>query len=168
MNKLPFLSLNDDFLLNSFEIIILIGVVSLNRNKTPTLNNDKIQTFLYLIKHPNLLNMILRSEKKKEIQLRENEINNINSISVNVDDLYKTQKIKEMLQFSVCSNLIEVCKNNSDTVYKLSPRGIGILSRLNSNYFKRLKQFSEHLVPLRTRSASQLNSLISNKLKHNG
>lgn len=168
MSNLPFLSLNDDFLLNSFEVLILLGVVSLNRKKVPTLNNGKIQAFLYLIKHPSVLNMILRDEGRPEVQLRDSEINSVKNLSVNVDDLYREDKVKEIVRFGICSKLIEVCIHNNEAVYKLSSNGGKVVSDLNSTYFGRLKEFAVHTKPLRSKSVNQLNSLIGNKLRKYG
>ncbi len=168
MDKLPFLSLDDDFLLNSLELIILIGVVSLNNRKKPTLNNGKIQVFLYLIKNPNILNRVLRYLNKNEVKLRDNELNSIRSISVNIDGLYKPYQVKEILQYAVCLDLIHVSNIESETVYQLSPNGKNIFSSLNSDYFIRLKELSKYITPLRSKSLNQINSLIGNELKSHG
>lgn len=168
MDKLPFLSLDNDFLLNSLELIILLGVTSLNTRKKPTLNNGKIQALLYLVKNPHILNRVLRSLNKKEVKLRRNEINSVRTISVNIDSLYKTHKLKEILQYAVCSNLIRVSSIKTETVYQLSSRGQEVFSSLRSEHFKRVKEFSKHVIPLRSKSINQINLLIGSELKRHG
>jgi len=169
MESLPFLSLEDDFLLNLFELVIVLGATSVNKNNNATINNEKAVSFLYLIKNPTVLNMVLRRINKKEAPLTQREINSIRSVSINVDHFFKTSKLKKLLSYMLCSGFLAInTDKNNGTVYKLSPEGEKVYSCLESEHFLRLKVFAKHIIPLRAKSIGQINSLIGNEFKNYG
>lgn len=146
-------------------LLILSGLAQTSRNKK-VLTVDKIQSFYFLVTRPAFLNKVLNLANKRQINIDDVDYYTVDTLSVNVDELFDRERILIMLKIlSSKKYLLSEYSSSEGFLFDLTDSGKSIVSQLEKGYFKKIKQFIEQLSSLQSQSPSKLNGYINTVLK---
>ena len=90
----------------------------------------------------------------------------VDSISINVDDLYDVEKIKILIKIVTLKGYVSVDLNKDDGfVFYLNQDGSSIVSKLETEYFNKINKFIDAILFLRSFSLSKINSLVNSAIE---
>lgn len=165
-NNLPYIPLDEEYGLNIAMLAIAISVLSHNKKGSLSLDINKLQIFIYLIRNPSRIDAALIFSDKKPANLENQLTYTIKSFSSNVDILFDNKKIKFLLKKMVIYGILYAVKESEDTAkLLLSDKGIMFVNSLVSGYFLEVKSLAETLLPLQSMQVSRLNSVINKVFK---
>lgn len=166
MNKLPYLQPDKDLFLNVSICILIIDSMAITKREKRVLTIDKLQTFYFLIMRPFFLNKILNVAGKPQIYMEKEEYYTIDTLSVNVDELFNRKRIKELLKILSAKKIIDLTYDRKEGfLIELNHKGDSLLDELNENYHLRIRRYLEGLSSLQSESSSKLNGYINQILK---
>ncbi|AID91747.1 MULTISPECIES: ABC-three component system middle component 4 [Enterobacteriaceae] len=165
MSSLPYIPLDEDFNLNVALLIILIHTLSKNRNDVLLLDRNKIQIFLYLIKNPSKLEAVMILAGKKNTSIDMTETYTIKSLSLNVDILFSTQKIKTLLKKLSILGWLRVTKSDGASYFSLTTQGESAYEQFGGEYFNSVKTYTKSLDKIKSLTSSKLNSILNEVFK---
>lgn len=167
MNDLPYIPLDEELSLNLGILTIVLKTLGENKNGSAVLDINKIQIFMYLLKNPSKIEktMIVAGKSKPNISLRDTYT--IKGLSLNVDILFNTYKIKTLFKHMAARNYIIASKkdNTSPTLITLSEEGNIFYESLTGEYFTSLIETSKVLNPLKSNTTSKLNKILNEVFK---
>lgn len=165
MSKLPFIIIENDVDIRLARLLILVKGLSYSRMKKPILNIDKIASYDFLLRYPEILHKITKLEDyKQSFELERYEFNNIESTYPDITMLYDYKVLHNLLQILLCYGYITII-NSKETFYIITEEGIIFLNSLNSDYIKRLKELSNILLQMRSLNFQKLSKLINTVLE---
>jgi hypothetical protein len=166
MNNLPFIQPRKELYLNISVILIIIGHMSTTPRGKKNLNIEKLQMFYYLVNNPIVLNKVIVLAEKNKVYIEDSYFYLVDSISLDVDDLYDRDKIKILIKMISLQGYLSVDFNEDNGFsFYLNERGVEVLSSLNSNYFEKINKYVEAIYFLRSLTASKISGLISNAIR---
>lgn len=177
--ELPYLIIDDDFILNYTLVALILYKLGRSPKNKAVLDFEKLQVFLYLLKNPSKINMMLSLAGKKSVFINPKYIFTIESLSSNVDILFKREKlellIKELaargmlaceiessqgpLKFILNERGCEFAESlvNNDEKYADEPTGNDVFTA-SKNYFGDVLELISSLSALQSQSNSKLNN----------
>ncbi|NUF32313.1 hypothetical protein HUN28_19210, partial [Acinetobacter oleivorans] len=103
---------------------------------------------------------------RKEIDIKESYFYKVDSISLDVDDLYDKNKMKTLIQIISLQGYISIeISPEGSFVFYLSDKGVSLVSSLDSEYFKEINQLVEALLFLRSQSIGKIVGFIRNAIR---
>jgi predicted transcriptional regulator len=141
--SLPYISIDDNFSLNLSLTVLIIDKLGLSSKKSATLDFEKIQILLYLVKNPSKINAILKLAEKKFTPINSQYTYTIESLSTNVDILFDRSKLKYLIKELAARGMLvcEKAKPQDSLKYLLSEQG---------------KEFSKQLQPLEHNNSDEI------------
>lgn len=166
MRNLPYIDLAGELHLNTGIVICILSTLSHSKRGNAILNHDRLQLYYFLISRPAILNKVLVAAEKHGTQLRDSEIFSVESISVNVDNLYDRDKLRLLLQqISVLGFLDCTFSESLGICYSLTEEGIKTASKLTEGYFEHLKRHCLDIQRIQAMPTSKINSLLNHVFK---
>lgn len=165
-NNLPYIPIDEEFSLNMAMLCIAISVLSHSKKGTLSLDINKLQIFMYLIKNPSKIDYALAVSGKKVACVEPKLTYTIKSFSSNVDILFDNSKVKFLIKILSLRGLLAAEKKSDESVkLYLSEKGKEFADSFNEGYLKETKRLAEALLPLQVLPASKLNSIINQVFK---
>lgn len=166
MNNLPYLQPKKELFLNLSILLLIINKLGLTVKGKKNLSFDKIRIFYFLINNPIILNKFLYLSGKELLEVDELDCYTVDSISINVDDLYDVEKIKILIKIVTLKGYVSVDLNKDDGfVFYLNQDGSSIVSKLETEYFNKINKFIDAILFLRSFSLSKINSLVNSAIE---
>jgi len=162
MNSLPYLQPDNDFYLNIGIVMLIIDGLSITKRKKRVLTIDKIQTFYFLVTRPVFLNKVLEKAGKEPIIIGEDEYYTIETLSVNVDELFDRDRLKLIIKYMSSKKWLEInYREKEGFLLELNAEGAFRAGRLLENHFIKIHRYISQLRLLQSESPSKLNSYIN-------
>ncbi|MEP8658147.1 ABC-three component system middle component 4 [Enterobacter asburiae] len=166
VNNLPYIPLDEEYSLNMAMLAIAISTLSHSKKGTLSLDINKLQVFMYLIKNPSKIDSALAASGKKPACVEPQLTYTIKSFSSNVDILFDNSKIKFLIKMMSLRGLLAAEKKSDESVkLYLSEKGKEFADSFTDGYFKEIKRLTKALLPLQTLPTSKLNSVINQVFK---
>lgn len=165
--KLPFYIPDDELSFRIGKLICLFeSITSISKGEI-YLDIQKIGQLEFLIKHPIVLNKILNDKKKKSVELYNSEMYSIEALFLNRAEIFDFKKIDVLLKVLLSNDFITASiLSDNQIYYKISNQGIQIATKLQSEYFQRLRMFIKEMKPLVSLKSSSIEKLIQSHLIH--
>jgi ABC-three component (ABC-3C) system Middle Component 4 len=156
------LYIDDDFFFNVAITIILMEKLAVNRNGKFKLDFDKLQIFLYLIRNPSKINLLLEGLGKKPQFIDTKQIYTIESLSNNVDILYDRSRLKCILQKIAALEMLQTEIDEKGIVYfALSQRGVEAAQDLKKEHFTNVSETIQNLQGIQSVTTPKLFSMLN-------
>lgn len=146
-------------------LLILNNLAKTKKNKK-VLTTDKIQSFYFLVTRPAFLNKVLILAGKKQLSINESDYYTVDTLSVNVDELFDRERLLIMIKALSAKNFLAAEYSSDDGfLFDLTDHGKNAANKLKSGYFHKILLFIEQLTSLQSESPSKLNGYINTVLK---
>lgn len=166
MTKLPYIQPDRELHYNLGVLILIVHNLAQTKRNKKVLTVDKIQTFYFLVTRPAFLNKVLFLANKKQIHIEDEDYYTVDTLSVNVDELFDRERLLTMIKILSSKNYLDVEYSTSDGfLFELSALGTSRAEQLNEGYFKKIRLFIERLALLQSQSPSKLNSHVNTVLR---
>jgi len=166
MSNLPFIQPKKEIYLNLCVILIIINHLANTPKGKRNLTFERLQNFYFLVNNPIILNKVILLADRKEIDVKESYFYKVDSISLDVDDLYDKNKMKTLIQIISLQGYISIeISPEGSFVFYLSDKGVSLVSSLDSEYFKEINQLVEALLFLRSQSIGKIVGFIRNAIR---
>jgi hypothetical protein len=166
MNNLPYLQPDKDYFYNVGILILIIGKLARTKRKKLVLTIDKLQTFYFLVTRPVFLNRVLELADKRQFFIDESDYYTVDTISLNVDELFNRNKVITLLKtISLKGYIATSFSEKEGFMFELNDKGNSKIAALDEGYFKKINTFIESLANLQSESSSKINSYINVILK---
>lgn len=164
--NLPYLPLDEEYSLNIAILAITVSILSHSKKGMLSLDINKLQVFMYLIKNPSKIDYALATSGKKPACIETQLTYTIKSFSSNVDILFDNTKIKYLIKIMSMHGLLSAEKKNDESAkFFLSEKGKVFIDAFNEGYFLEVIRLAQALLPLQTLPATKLNSVINHIFK---
>jgi hypothetical protein len=165
MNVLPFIPLDEEVNLNIAILIIILSSLSKNKNGVLLLDKDKIQIFMYLIKNPSKLEEVLLLTGKKTAPIDTEDTFTMKSLSLNVDMLFDSMKVKSLLKKLALLGMLNVSKVDGVSFFSLTECGDKVYQELDGEFFMKIKKLAKNIDKIKSLTFGKLNSLLNEVFK---
>lgn len=165
MRPVPYFSPENDWHLNAAIITIILQILGATDRGKLLLNNERLRIMLYLAKNPLVMNNVLRRLSAEPAHLDEQEFYSVTSLSVNLDPLFDTAYLKEILKHIASRGLINVgYRKNDGFLYCLNAQGNVLAEQLKGDYLDKIRDRLRSLLAVNSTSTPALNSVIDSIL----
>lgn len=164
-NNLPYIYVDEEYYFNISLLALIINSFGMATPRKYFLDLDKMQFFIYLVKNPSKINIIMNAFGKAPVLLNETQTYTIESISVNIDILFDRAKMKYLLKMLAKYGMLGVTNHEGALGYHLTPHGRGFACSLNDDYFKVVVSLIDILKPLNSLPSSKLLSFLNKLFK---
>ncbi|MCS2163258.1 hypothetical protein MUU47_19435 [Scandinavium sp. H11S7] len=165
-NNLPYIPLDEEYSLNIAMLAITVSILAHSKKGGLSLDINKLQIFLYLIRNPSKIDSALAVSGKKPACVEPQLTYTIKSFSSNVDILFDNSKVKYLIKIMSMRGLLSAEKKNDESVKLfLSEKGKVFADSFTDGYFKEISRLAKALLPLQALSTSKLNSVINQVFK---
>lgn len=163
MFKLPFIVPEEELELNLILVLMIISELNSTSTGRQILDNERLQTNLYLIRNPHVLSKLLILLKKNNISLKSYELSSFKAENNDIETLYDMTLLKQYLKILINKQLVDIYYNPQiGFVYLPAKKAYYILEELSSKYFDRVSIFINSLKQIRSIPLSTINT----NLKH--
>lgn len=160
--NLPYITIDEDLHLNTAILILILNNLSRNSKGNLKLDLPKIQVFMFLIKHPSHINAILEATGKISQDLKQYSTYTIDSLSINVDELFNLKKIRFLLSKLASLNLLSAIYDPKNGLsFHLTDDGVKLAKKFNDAHFESVKTYITALTPLLSITSSKLHSVLN-------
>jgi len=133
------------------------------------LNNERLLIFLYLLKNPVLLAKLLTKMGGTPPALRNEDVFSVSSLSVNVDSLFDTPRIKALLLHIASKGFLSAAYRKADGfVYTLTKSGEEAANALTGDYFDKIRALIAALEVVKLTPTPSLNAALSDIFRSEG
>lgn len=166
MNKLPYIQPDRELHYNLGILLLILGSLAQTSRSKKVLTIDKLQSFYFLVTKPAFLNKVLMLANKRQIAIDDVDYYTVDTISVNVDELFDRERLLIMIKILSSKNYLSAEYSSSEGfLFDLTSAGKLIARKLEDGYFRKIKLFIEQLSSLQSQSPSKLNGYINTVLK---
>ena len=160
--NLPYIAIDEDLYLNTAILILILNNLSRNSKGNLKLDLPKIQVFMFLIKHPSHINAILEVTGKNSPDLKQYSTYTIDSLAINVDELFNIKKTRFLLSKLASLNLLgAIDEPQNGLSFHLTDYGVKLASEFNEAHFESVKTYIVALAPLLSITSSKLHSALN-------
>ena len=165
MKSVPYLTPENNSQLNVAILIIILQTLSSTAKGKLLLNNERLRIIFYLVKNPLVMNKLLWRLGVQPAHLEEQEFYSVASLALNLDPLFDTKYLKDLLKHIASLKFISVgYRKNDGFVYQLNPKGKIVAEKLSGNYLDKLREHLISLSAIKSTSTPALNSVIESIL----
>lgn len=165
MRPLPYFVPENDWHLNVATLIIILQTLGASERGKLLLNNERLRIILYLVKNPLVMNKVLWRLGAPPAHLEEQDCYSVASLSINLDPLFDTTHLKDLLKHIASLELINVGYRVSDGfLYQLTSQGKALAEQLSGDYLDKVRKHLKSLTAINSTSTSALNSVIESIL----
>ena len=166
MTKLPYIQPERELHYNLGILLLILNNLAQTRRNKKVLTIDKIQSFYFLVTRPAFLNKVLKLADKRQIHIDEVDYYTVDTLSVNVDELFDRERLLIMIKILSSKNyLLSEYSNIEGFLFDLTDAGKCVADKLEDGYFRKIRLFIERLSPLQSQSPNKLNGYINTVLK---
>ena len=166
MSSLPYLQPDKDFYLNVGIVMLIINGLAITKRKKKILTLDMLQAFYFFVTRPVFLNRVLEQSGKEKITMSEDEYYNVETLSVNFDELFDRDKLKLIIKFLSLKKWLELNYNEKDGfLLQLNTEGELRARSLSEGFFIKINRYIKQLKLLQSENSSKLNSYINQVFK---
>lgn len=159
MFNLPYIIPEDELELNLTLVLMIVNKLNSTSTGKLVLDNERLTIYFYLVKNPHILNKLLISLSKSNIQLKSYELASFKAENLDIDTLYDNGNIKQYLQILITKELIEIKYNNKvGFVYVPTSQAKEIIEKLNNKYLTRVSTFINKLGQVSSTQVSKINT----------
>lgn len=150
MNNMPFIIIENNINLRLARILLILDVLSYSSKQNPTLTIENINVFDFLLRHPSVLQKLIKDNGfKKNFNLEYYEDGNIDSSYPNLSSLFDKNVVNKLLQILIAYNFATIKKEKQIIYYVITESGNEFLKSLSSDYIYRMKELSKYLLQIR-------------------
>lgn len=166
MTKLPYIQPERELHYNLGILLLILDSLAQTKRQKRVLTIDKIQTFYFLVTRPAFLNKVLIRADKRQIDIDNADYYTVDTLSVNVDELFDRKRLLIMIKILSAKKYISVEYSNSEGfLFDLSETGKSKAEQIQEGYFRKIRLFIKQLTSLQSQSPSKLNGFINAVLK---
>lgn len=166
MTKLPYIQPERELHYNLGILLLILDSLAQIKRQKRVLTIDKIQTFYFLVTRPAFLNKVLIRADKRQIDIDNADYYTVDTLSVNVDELFDRKRLLIMIKILSAKKYISVEYSNSEGfLFDLSETGKSKAEQIQEGYFRKIRLFIKQLTSLQSQSPSKLNGFINAVLK---
>jgi hypothetical protein len=164
--KLPYIQPERELYYNLGVLLLILDSLAQTKRQKKVLTIDKIHMFYFLVTRPAFLNKVLSLAGKNQINIDESDYYTIDTLSVNVDELFDRRRLLTMIQILSSKKYLSVAYSNSEGfLFDLSEIGKSKTGQLQEGYFSKIRLFISQLSLLQSQNSSKLNVYINTVLK---
>lgn len=146
MFNLPFIIPDDELELNLIILVLIVDKLSVTSKGNFVLDGERIIMYFYLVKNPHILNKLLISLSKKNIQLKSYELASFKAENTDIDTLFDNKSIKKYLQILISKELIVIkYSEKMGFIYTSTKNTVETIQRIDNIYLKRVLVFINKL-----------------------
>ncbi len=156
MNK-HFIIPKRHFYLNACVVIKIVDCLPTTKSGINVLNVERVALYQYLLNKPISLMKLMKQMFDYDLELELNELNDINSLELELENNLDVRKVKVILKYLLSINYLSVNlhKSNGFTYY-LSDKGEEASIMLTSGYFQRLESFLDVMKKLQSKPINKI------------
>lgn len=160
--NLPYIAIDENLYLNTAIMILILKNLSKNSKGNLKLDLPKIQVFMFLIKHPSHISAILEATGKSSLHLKQISTYTIDSLAINVDELFNIQKTKFLLRKLAYLGLLSAVDDAKNGLsFYLTDDGMKLANEFTAGHFENVNLYVMALTPLLSISSSKLHSALN-------
>lgn len=164
--NLPYIAIDEDLYLNTAIMTLILNKLSRNTKGNSKLDLAKIQVFMFLIKHPSHINAILEATGKRSPDLKQYSTYTMDSLAINVDELFNIKKTRLLLKKLAHLNLLSAVDDPQNGLsFHLTDDGVKLASEFTEAHFESVNLYIEALTPLLSITSSKLHSALNSIFK---
>ncbi|QFU23296.1 hypothetical protein FM038_014635 [Shewanella eurypsychrophilus] len=164
--NLPYIAIDEDLYLNTAIMTLILNKLSRNTRGNLKLDLPKIQVFMFLIKHPSHINAILEATGKSSPDLKQYSTYTMDSLAINVDELFNIKKTRLLLRKLAHLNLLSAVDDPKNGLsFHLTEDGLKLASEFTEAHFESVNIYIEALTPLLSITSSKLHSALNSIFK---
>lgn len=165
MRQAPYFSPENNSRLNVAILVIILQTLGSTERGKPLLNNERLRIIFYLVKNPLVMNNVLWRLGAPPTHLEEQDCYSVASLSINLDPLFDTANLKDILKHIASLGLISVAYRKSDGfLYQLNSQGKALAEQLSGDYLDKAREHLKSLSAINSTSTPALNSVIESIL----
>ena len=165
MRSFPYFVPENNWRLNVAIVVLIIQIHGATAKGKLLLNNERLLILFYLVKNPLVMNKLLWRLGAPPARLEEQDYYSVASLSINLDPLFDTRHLKDLLKHVASLGLIEVTYKKSDGfLYTLNSAGSTLAEKLSGDYLSKIRAHLDALSAIKPTSTSNLNSAIESIL----
>lgn len=147
-------------------MLVLVNELSFLKDGKKALTIERIVIYEFFSRSPLILAKVLNMVNKKiNIDIKDIEVDGVNSLYPSYGDLYKFKNTKDLLQILFSHGLIDFTKeSDGDHFISISPKGSEVSDTLESEYLLRIKEISKAIALLHSVSFSSLRTSVKSLL----
>ncbi|UEG53559.1 hypothetical protein LLH06_01030 [Mucilaginibacter daejeonensis] len=152
-----------DFELNTklARALVILRNLSLNKAGNKILTIEKLAVYDFLLRHPHILHGILKSQGRKMLILRPEELTSINKEYPNTNGLYTHRDLSITLQILILQGYASAnLTKDNEAVYTITAEGANFADGLETEYVMRLHEISNPINQLLSLNYRQLMAAI--------
>ncbi len=166
MIKLPYIQPEREIHYNLGVLLLILDNLAKTKRHKKVLTIDKIQTFYFLVTRPAFLNRVLSLADKSQIDIEETDYYTVDTLSVNVDELFDRERLLIMIKILSAKKYLSVeYADSAGFLFDLSEAGKSKAKQMQEGYFRKIRQFLKQLSSLQSQSPSKLNGFLNIALK---
>lgn len=166
MSDLPYIQIEKELFLNLGIVVLIINELASTKRGKKILTIEKLQIFFFLVTRPVFLNKVLENNGKPTIIMREEEYYTVNTLSVNLDELFDREKIKSIIKLLSYKKWLDF-EYDKKYGFLINLNNIGKKSaeEFTGGHFDKIKRYSHQLSFLQSESPSKINEYINQVFK---
>lgn len=165
MRPVPYFAPENNSRLNVAILIIILQILGSTDRGKLLLNNERLRIIFYLVKNPLVMNKVLWRLGALPAYLEEQDCYSVASLSINLDPLFDTAYLKDILKHIASLSLISVGYRKSDGfLYQLNSQGKALSEQLLGDYLDKIREHLKSLAAINSTSTPVLNSVIESIL----
>lgn len=161
-----FINSNADYNVLIGRMLVLMQQFSIAKNGKSELTVERIVIYDFFLRYPLLLAKVMRIlSKKVSIDIKDSEVNTVQTFYPTYSDLYKFKSTKSLLQILYSEGFINIEKDqDGEVIISITDFGALSAAKLESAYFVRLREISIAITSLQSTSFSVLRNSVNSLL----
>jgi hypothetical protein len=161
-----FINSNVDYNVLIGRMLVLMQQLSIVKDGKSELTVERIVIYDFFLRYPLLLAKVMRIlGKKVNIDIKDNEVNTVQTFYPTYSDLYKFKSAKSLLQILYSEKFVNIEKSeDGEIVISITDFGKLSAAKLESAYFSRLREISIAISSLHSTSFGVLRNSVNSLL----
>ena len=141
--------------------LVIMDLLAYSKTGKYILNNDRLIIFDFLLRYPFILKKVVEVKNEKlSIKLNNEEIGSITTLYPSNSALLDTKSTKNLIKLMLSYNLMSIQIDKSEMFYILTDNGKMILSELDTEYIRRMKELCNAMIILKSTTINELRKII--------
>jgi hypothetical protein len=161
-----YINLNSDYNVLLGRMLVLMQELSFAKENERILTIERIVIYDFFLRYPLLLVRATKVMNKKiNLDIKDSEVNTVQTFYPTYSDLYKLKNAKVLLQILYSKGFVEIENSEDGEMFvSITQAGIENAMKLESAYFARLREISKAVSLLHSISFSVLRNSVNSLL----